>query len=384
MTRQVRPGTKLKLLYTPSTALTVSDSAELGRGSPPRPLCQDHRRRPLAPSGVPRTPRPQPSRPCAKVQLTARAFATRTRVSLLANAQLSATDLQTTTGTHPQVKVFTGDVLAEAHFPLFQLRNHPTCIFAASVISPYSPPASREEVIGRGSYRGAHVNAPTGSYAGRFHRSHWTAETCPTTGPATEGADEKRRRTETIDRPPEFGGARIAVILRRAAGNGPTWAAHPGPHHRPLPPSTAGVSGRGCAQVLGGGRGRGLRLSGRGSTGSLIPCAVAPGAMLPALTQQAPEGWPSFASRVSLLPEPALSAKCSLEMSDAPRNQPLCVAEWPRMSASPPDPIFVYSPPHRPAANRMGQTGPPSPPVRDPRRPPSRPGPNRQQTPLRS
>ena len=242
-------------------------------------ICRGRRGRPLGPSGVPRTPRPQPSRPCAKVQLLARAFATRTRVSPPANAQLSATDLQTATGTHPQVKVFTGDVLAEAHFPLFQLRNRPTCTFAASVLSPYSPPASRKGVFGRGSYRGAHVNAPMGSYAVRFHRSHWTADTWPTTGPATEGADEKRRRTETIDRPPEFGGARIAVILRRATGNGPTWSAHSSPHHRPRPPSTAGVPVQGCAQAPSGGRRRRRRLSGRGSTGALIPCAVGAGNM---------------------------------------------------------------------------------------------------------
>ena len=58
----------------------------------------------------------------------------------------------------------------------------------------------------------------------------------------------------------------------------------------------------------------------------------------------APARWPRCASRASVWPEPALSKKCSLKLSGAPRNHPACVAEWPRMSASPPGPIFVYSP----------------------------------------
>ena len=36
------------------------------------------------------------------------------------------------------------------HFPLFQLRNRPTCIFATNIISLYSPTASRKGVFTRG------------------------------------------------------------------------------------------------------------------------------------------------------------------------------------------------------------------------------------------
>ena len=87
----------------------------------------------------------------------------------------------------------------------------------------------------------------------------------------------------------------------------------------------------------------------------------------------APTGWPRFATRASLLPERALSPKCSLKLSDAPRNQPPCKANWSRMSASPPVPFSCTPPPHRSAANRMGQTGLLSPPVGSPERPASRP-----------
>lgn len=58
----------------------------------------------------------------------------------------------------------------------------------------------------------------------------------------------------------------------------------------------------------------------------------------------APSGWSRFASRASSWPERALSEKCSLELSRTPLNQPFCKADWPRLAASPPGPIFVYSP----------------------------------------
>ena len=66
--------------------------------------------------------------------------------------------------------------------------------------------------------------------------------------------------------------------------------------------------------------------------------------------------WPRFASRAWFWPEHTLSTKCSRELSGARRNQPVCVAEWPRMSASPPGPIFVYSPATSVGGHRDGPT----------------------------
>ena len=70
----------------------------------------------------------------------------------------------------------------------------------------------------------------------------------------------ERAGAETIDQSPGDGEAGIAGLLRRAAGDGPAWAAHPCPDHRPRSPAASGVPVRGCAGAAGGGRGR--RLSG--------------------------------------------------------------------------------------------------------------------------
>ena len=70
----------------------------------------------------------------------------------------------------------------------------------------------------------------------------------------------ERVGAETIDQSPGDGEAGIAGLLRRAAGDGPAWAAHPGPDDRPRSPASSGVPVRGCAGAAGGGRGR--RLSG--------------------------------------------------------------------------------------------------------------------------
>ena len=69
----------------------------------------------------------------------------------------------------------------------------------------------------------------------------------------------ERVATETLDQSPGEGGAGIAVVLRRAARDGPAWAAHPGPDHRSRPSARAGVPVHGCAQAARGARGRRLR-----------------------------------------------------------------------------------------------------------------------------
>ena len=72
-----------------------------------------------------------------------------------------------------------------------------------------------------------------------------------TVGVGSHGGErnEKGRRKKAIDRSTGDG------VHRRGAGDAAARSAHPGPDHRPLPPSASGVPARSCAQAVGGGRG---------------------------------------------------------------------------------------------------------------------------------
>ena len=73
-----------------------------------------------------------------------------------------------------------------------------------------------------------------------------------------------------------------------------------------------------------------------------------------------PAARPGFVSRASLSPEPALAPKCSLKLPNVPRNQHVCIAEWPRMSVSARSIKSEYRVRPQCTPDPMGQPGPPS------------------------
>ena len=124
-----------------------------------------------------------------------------------------------------------------------------------------------------GPYKGSHECAVSWEVTYDFsivdtgRRTPELAGTPPPLGPSPGNAqtgterDEKRQRTEPIDESPGDGGGDVAALFRRAAGDTPARAAHPGPHHRPRPSTAAGVPVRHCAGASCGGRGRRLSSS---------------------------------------------------------------------------------------------------------------------------
>ena len=103
---------------------------------------------------------------------------------------------------------------------------------------------------------------PAQTYGRSYSASRLRTLSCEGCDPMSRGRPRRGERVgaETIDQSPDDGEAGIANALHRAAGDGPAWAAHPCPDHRPRSPAASGVPVRGCAGAAGGGRGR--RLSG--------------------------------------------------------------------------------------------------------------------------
>ena len=138
---------------------------------------------------------------------------------------------------------------------------------------PVHAPRIPEGAHAVGPYRGSHECAVSWEVTYDFsivdtgRRTPELAGTPPPLSPGPDNAqtgrerDEKRQRTEPIDESPGDGGADVAALLRRAAGDIAARAAHPGPHHRPRPSTAAGVPVRHCPGASCGGRGRRLSSS---------------------------------------------------------------------------------------------------------------------------
>ena len=125
-----------------------------------------------------------------------------------------------------------------------------------------------------------------------YERSYSALRLCttllrePRSDESRQTAEREKVGAETIEQSPGDG------ALRRAEGDGPAWAAHPCPDHRPRSPAASGVPVRGCAGAAGGGqswRGDHRTIAGRRRTPpsrgrrSGVGCASLPGSS-PALT----------------------------------------------------------------------------------------------------